>query len=308
MQNFKKTSYIDNLRGYNISKKYIRDILLDEFPIAGRQKFNKSYKPSNTYDTYCPDCTCCLERANENLDPRTYLDSNISYELNNYAYRSDNFFKDSKTEILFAGCSYTFGVGLPLKNIWASVVNNNIKNNNFKNIGVSGASFQSIIENIYSYIRNFNKPEAIMVMFPNLERYDEVIRPSTDKMFIGISAYADDSFPKNKKIKEVLTTEYVLRDFVSQVRALEDFCEASAIKLYWGTWSMHLGEILKAVGDFKSYLPIFESSDSYKLLDYATAVGDKNDKYWDSAREGHPGVKEQLMYAKAFLDEYEKNN
>lgn len=304
----KKTNYLNYTTVYNISKKYIQDILSSDFPLGGRQKFNKSYEPNKTYNIYCPDCICCLERGGQDLNIEDYLDPSISYDLNNYSYRSDDFHKDNETKILFSGCSYTFGIGLPLKHVWASVVNDKLNNTSFNNLGISGASFQSIIQNVYSYIRAFNKPNAIMIMFPNLERYDQVIKPSEGKMFIEISAYADDYFEENKKIKETLTTEYVLRDFVNQVRALEDFCEIAGIKLYWGTWSIHLGEVLRAVGDFKSYLPIFESSDAYKLLDYATAVGDKTDKYWDSAREGHPGVKEQLMYAKAFLDEYEKNN
>lgn len=300
-----KTDYNSNFKNYDISKKFIDTVLFSDFPVHDKRIFtNKKYLPNTSYPTLCPDCVCCLQREGSSLEE--YIDNDISYNLNNYAYRSDDFNKNNRTKFLFNGCSYTFGVGLPIDNIWPKVVYDQIGSGGFYNLGISGASYQSIIQNIYSYIRNFDKPENIFILLPNIERYDQ-IKKDGDNLSFSVVPYIDD-FPEYKKIRSVLTPEYVIRDLVSQLRALEDYCEASGIALYWSAWDIRLDAVLSQANGLKRYVPCLSSPRANELLDFALKQGDKKHRYWDMAREGHPGIKDQLIYAKMFLDAYEKNN
>ena len=119
----------------SISKKFIKEFLNSDFAMNGRQ-VKRPYLPGESYESYCPDCTCC-QKGTDDLNFDGYPDANISYKLNNYGYRSDNFNKADVTNSLFAGCSFTFGVGLPLENVWCKVVHNRIGIGKFYNLGSS---------------------------------------------------------------------------------------------------------------------------------------------------------------------------
>ena len=58
-----------------------------------------------------------------------YGPDDIIYKLNNYNFRCDNFKDDSYNNpyrILFMGCSFTFGIGLPLHDVWAKIMHERI--------------------------------------------------------------------------------------------------------------------------------------------------------------------------------------
>jgi hypothetical protein len=100
-----------------------------------------------------------------------YLNNNkISYKINNEGFRCDDFDKNLKTELLFAGCSETFGMGGPLEDCWAYMLNNELSLKNYFNLGQPGLGYQAIIYNILSYIKEYGPPKVLFVLFPNIER------------------------------------------------------------------------------------------------------------------------------------------
>lgn len=97
------------------------------------------------------------------------------YYLNNYGFRCDDFTsKHDGKHLLFAGCSNTFGVGLPQNFIWAKQVYDQIKLNEkvsgFYNLGIPAGSYFEIISNIFKYIKNFGNPDYIFINFPDVYR------------------------------------------------------------------------------------------------------------------------------------------
>jgi len=106
----------------------------------------------------------------ENYDKNINADM-IEYKINRYGFRCDNFNKKIKTDILFAGCSETFGQGGSLEQAWPFMLNKHLNINNYFNLGLPGAGYQQIIHNCLHYIEYFNIPKNLFIVFPNIERH-----------------------------------------------------------------------------------------------------------------------------------------
>jgi hypothetical protein len=61
-----------------------------------------------------------LENYKElNSGIKNYSKEEIIYEFNDFGYRSDDFSLESELPILFMGCSFTEGCGLPINEVWS---------------------------------------------------------------------------------------------------------------------------------------------------------------------------------------------
>lgn len=103
------------------------------------------------------------------------LDFKEMFKLNSDNLRSDEFKKEHEGKhILFAGCSITFGDGLPVKYTWPHIVYSTIaqqeKLSGFYNVGRPGASNIWILMQIMKYIELYGIPETIFINFPDPER------------------------------------------------------------------------------------------------------------------------------------------
>src|SRR3712207_3164408 len=71
--------------------------------------------PSGTEDNY-------HKRGNKAFGP-----DDIEYRLNEHGYRADRLDPDSPNlKIMFLGCSFTFGTGLPLEQVWTKIITERI--------------------------------------------------------------------------------------------------------------------------------------------------------------------------------------
>jgi hypothetical protein len=69
-----------------------------------------------------------------NIGKLNYQKDEIQYKFNSMDYRCDEFTETSELPILFMGCSYTEGVGLPLNEVWAHHLHKKIVEVTNKNI------------------------------------------------------------------------------------------------------------------------------------------------------------------------------
>jgi hypothetical protein len=98
------------------------------------------------------------------------------FSLNSSGLRSDEFTSDHKDKmhVLFAGCSNTFGDGLPLEFIWAKKVHESIseqsQTSGYFNIAFPGASMLFITMQIFKYVDLYGTPDLLFVMLPDAER------------------------------------------------------------------------------------------------------------------------------------------
>lgn len=171
------------------------------------------------------------------------------YEANCYGYRSPDF--GLGTELVFAGCSFTFGSGVPESNIWGSVVAEEL-GVSYANLGDTGRSIYYIVQTILSYVREFENPKILLCLFPDYKRF---VAPSVPKLFVseeessnssmgsGFSLYSRGLIPSARYIKrpvemsEVIPEEFAMMLSIHAIYALDDYCSSSGIKFLWGTWN-----------------------------------------------------------------------
>lgn len=117
------------------------------------------------------------QKFNENLaDPTQlkklekyhWLDANIDYSYNNHGFRSDPF--DDRPAGLALGCSFTEGVGLHVHQTWPALVSKKL-NLHLWNLGVGGASLDTVFRLLDFYIDKFN-PQTVFVLIPPSARFE----------------------------------------------------------------------------------------------------------------------------------------
>jgi len=249
---------------------------------------------------------------NLNLDPITnfFIPQYVSAhkeDLNSFLFRSDEFTNvHHGKHILFSGCSYTYGNGLELEEIWSKVLYNKILKNNqcsgYFNLGVYGHGAIHIISNLFKYFKQYGNPDVIFINLPDLPRFTlnknsryRVVRLE-DKSFIDLVYY--------------LTYEYYLM--------LETYCKSNNIKLFSFSWDIKEDKdfLFKRDKNFKSTNDFFDSynfNTFYKIdeVEYYKEIKkilkyDKN-QYSITSRDGfHPGTSFHIAYANFIYDKYIK--
>lgn len=144
--------------------------MLKEFLTIGRSNFiNQTFQwtSSDTEEEY-------YRAIKEKEIP--YGLNDIEYRYNNYGFRCDDFDNHTKHSyrILFAGCSMTEGIGLPLEDIWAKKLHQLISHNldyniPYWNIATAGAGLDQMIRYLYNLIDTL-KPQIIISYLPNTVR------------------------------------------------------------------------------------------------------------------------------------------
>lgn len=116
--------------------------------------------------------------------------------------------------ILFAGCSFTAGDGLDLKETWAyktqeKLIKDGINVNGYRNIAVSGFSIYDILDQVFNYIFEYGDPEVIFLMLPE---------PNRDERYTNGSSLGNVA---------IISRTY---------KYLHHYCEKNNIKLLTMTW------------------------------------------------------------------------
>jgi hypothetical protein len=282
--------------------------------IGPTKSIKMTVSKNTTYAQICPDCShkeCVPEkgRSNEKSKSTNPLDPIISYNINNYGYRSDDVnIKDCKSNFLYSGCSNTFGIGIPLESIWAYQLNSFLDGEKFMNLGINSGSYKTIVYDVFNYIRNFGKPRGVFLLFPNIERQIVFLEEKDKKFNIFVQVYRSTS----SKISEVITEKANMFEFYNTVKMLEDYLFELGIPLLWTTWDGALDKKISSTQGFKHYVSL-DNFEVYKKTQNSDRPKQLDNEYWDVARDSsHFGSKYHLYYASIFYEEwkkkYEKNN
>jgi hypothetical protein len=174
-----------------------------------------------------------------------FLDLDGEYRHNFFGYRSPEFHKN--TQAIFAGDSFTYGVGLPENGIWSSIINQKF-NFDSVNMGFPGASVTGIVGNLMHYFKVYGNPEYLFCMFPDFSRMQvflnkEIMVSSSNTKIDGITeiqmAHLSNynNRPKYSKkpflIEDVLPNEIPHYYSLKQIQMLEQYCDAAGIKFLW---------------------------------------------------------------------------
>lgn len=104
---------------------------------------------------------------------RLFSESDISYRMNSYGFRCDEFDSQSTTPtIAYIGCSVTEGIGLPSDKTWPYVLHENIRQRNpnthlpYYNLGMGGASMDHI-SRMVTQVWPILQPRIAFAHFPD---------------------------------------------------------------------------------------------------------------------------------------------
>ena len=269
------------------------------------------------------------------ISPETKTNSEFFYKLNSLNYRSKEFY--NSPDIIFSGCSFTYGMGLEENNLWTEMFSKKVGMNGI-NLGLPGKSVSSIINNIYAYIRDYGKPKHIVCLFPNFNRFELTINknimisqrnisedkynssPLYKKTEIDSGAYLQDiimdSEPLSDKPKyskkphiaeDVLPPDLLYWTAIKQILAFEQYCKEANIKLMWTTWDKELNLAINLIKDryLNQYTNYVLLDDGYDLDCHQDQM--TNEFLWENAGDrdrginySHPGIHFHIHVAEAF--------
>ena len=126
--------------------------------------------PQDTEDRYLEH----LRSRPEDLARNGWIDKEITYKFNSFAFRCDEFTNDPS--ILFLGCSHTVGVGLPIEHTWPTLIAEKL-NLKCYNLGQGGGSADTAYR-LGSYWIPKILPKIVVFLIPDIHRL-EVIREHT---------------------------------------------------------------------------------------------------------------------------------
>lgn len=230
----------------------------------------------------------------EPIDKKSLLD----LEFNSDPFTNKHIGK----HILFAGCSVTYGVGLPdFNKSWPSIVYNTIKTNEtvsgFYNIAYPGHSISLQVSIIFRYIEKYGKPDVIFFNLPSTSRtfaYTNGLHTSQ------VTTDDESKYPGSIAVAEHYNYESYLY--------LEQYCKALGIKLVSITWSTN-NDVKSDPGiahnlfcnDFKSYHNSKLSIETF-LSDYL--IKNTGDFLLIGSDNQHPGYGPHAYYAYSAIEAY----
>jgi len=233
----------------------------------------------------------------------TYLKdcNDICYTFNNHGFRSDEFDSHSDIPILFTGCSYTEGVGLPVNKIWSTRLLNKLKVRTGKtiphwNLALAGAGLDSIANGLYWHSVKFKrKLDYIVILFPAFTRREYCYNTKEIKTWFhpGSPGLSSDS---NIVDKLFIDREFIEYQSIKNLALIDAVSKSLNAKVIYSVWSF-LGVAAKREIDI-----IQENFTNFQYIKYPDLEYDI-----DFARDSvHPGPSMHEKISEVFFEEYFK--
>lgn len=190
--------------------------MYEQFKTSGYESYaNKEllWLPMDTEELYEEH----LNTKFELLESQGWVNANIRYKFNSVGFRSEEFV--SNNSIVFLGCSFTIGIGLPKEQIFPELVSSAIGLDCY-NLGVGGASADTCFRLAYYWLPRI-QPKIVVTMLPSLHR---------------LELYDNKDFhhhrPTNAKNSAdcILSKEYCYLNQQKNTLAIEQLCSNLGIK------------------------------------------------------------------------------
>lgn len=252
------------------------------------QILSSSLSPFNIY---------FINKSLKKIGDGTQTIKDIFRHANSYGLRSDEFTdQHDGLHILFAGCSITFGDGMPDDMVWARMTYDKIaetqKVSGFYNVATNGGNHMNIFNQIDCYAKSFGMPDVLFINFPDLRRLEDYGIP--------------------KEIMSLLAVYY---------STLERLCELSNTKLISFTWDTEANlnvtgdivknKLFKNIPDprelFGSTYHKFNADKRQEFM-FEYTESNKSSPYKEFFIRGldlvHPGLAEHAFYTELALEIY----
>jgi hypothetical protein len=248
------------------------------------------------------------------MESSIVYDEKISYISNSFGHRSDEFSRlnKDKTNVLFAGCSQTFGSGLPVEETWPSILYQWMKTDNpevsfgpYQVLSFTGGSIEKIVQNIFKYCHLFGNPNIIYFLAPDIDRqigYGLLEYPGAKERndvnfvdHVNMRTVTKEEIGSGK-VEQVMSAEASILRSVYTLRMLEIFCIANNIELIWNTWGPE--DALYRMIDFKKFRSDTELSEKMFYDLEEKMINLPKSKYENKARDlRHDGYAVQRYFA-----------
>jgi hypothetical protein len=228
----------------------------------------------------------------EKYQPNPYSKDSIGYDLNEFGFRSDAFIT-CEHRMVFIGCSYTKGIGLPLEETFSHIIYTEIKKNinidfPYWNIGVGSAGLDTI-SRIFFHFRKILRPQVVVALFPDYRL--EFIKNNAWEAVLPTNTDSNSIFETNTFLINPEVMRYNTQKNLSFIDLL---LSENNSQLFWDTWALKNYDI-----NSLSKLENFQNSiDSWNTL---KRINIKSPK----ARDGvHAGKKQHEQFAQVILNRF----
>lgn len=190
----------------------------------------------------------------------------IDYNLNSLGYRSREF--DGKSEMLFLGCSNTYGQGIPEEDAWTSILSKKV-NLSSSSLAARGDSIIGQVTKAFYYFQKFGNPKIIVALFPfarimtpyakgkmetknkfkrrKFEEYEYMPMVEYSETWGTLAPYAKSPYDP----QDILSEEFVFFYENIFIDMLRQYCKSNGIRLVWSNWDpMYQQDIYKNVNLF----------------------------------------------------------
>jgi hypothetical protein len=123
--------------------------------------------PMDTEDLYKSN----LKNRYNELESSGWINNPFTYKFNSDGFRCNEFTQDPS--ILFLGCSFTLGVGVPVEQIWPELVSQQLSMQ-CANLGLGGSSADTAFRLCQGWIDKI-RPKIIVFALPNNTRIELIV-------------------------------------------------------------------------------------------------------------------------------------
>lgn len=204
--------------------------------------------------------------------------------VNSLNFRSPEFVDNP--EIIFSGCSVSYGVGIPADATWIEDLSKRLNPKSYVALAKPGSSSQKIVFTIFKYIFKYGKPKKIFVLFPDPFRMSSIVDSTnvterdkkdgkgTYPVEIHLTRGKENLKKYSKRshlLKEILIPEMGFRSTIESIYILEVFCREAGIDLIWSSWDVQTATIASLI-NFSTENKIFPnfSFNIYKQFYYSS--------------------------------------
>lgn len=217
----------------------------------------------------------------------------FDYRINDLGFR----FEEVKQEIDLAvfGCSFTFGVGLPVSMLWHNILSEKLKFSCL-NFGVPGSSGLTTLE-LFLIVSKHIKIKKAIFLLPSHTRL-QIAKKHPDRNnvdYVSVIASYNSSMCELYGIRDVEIFKYLpedelLKQFRNSVYVAEYVAKNRSIETFYSSWDRDTYEFLKNMSLTGVLLPDWRSESKEQQMN-------------DLARDGkHPGPEHHLMFANKIIN------
>lgn len=239
--------------------------------------------------------------------------------FNDFGQRCDDFKKDhgDKLHVLYAGCSFTYGEGVPIDLSWSGIVHEYINSyiadtSGYFNVGKGGLNFKRIQNQIMGYIKYSGKPDIIFINLPEIGREFVEYRSS-------LRLFNDNKDNIDNLKKQIPSTILSFRENLVNFKIM---CDVMGIRLILGCWTMNSDNYKDLVDKYQDpfeglqvvntagKMDVLHSKEpddlGYpELLQYILDGLDENDPLRNivylALDDAHPGLLGHMIMAQSFI-------